>query len=327
MSLKNKINCFLHVLSHKLQLTNHPVAVRWNIIGRCVNNCAYCSYHKIEKKELDKEEILAVFATLKKWGICRMSISGGEPLLSKNFEFIVDNCLKNNISPIINTSGYNIENQLSAVKKLDLIQLSIDGPEEVMTKNRNAHTFKYLTQAINIAKKHNIKLSLCCTLTKHNTNIKTIDYLIDFARTNKTIIAFQPLKDIYPNSYYNELKSETTAFQQTINYLYQLKKHGEKTIRNTPHELQYISNWPVYKNIKCVAGKLFLIIQPDGSILGCDRTNNKQLLNLNILSDSTEKILAELQNISCNGCGFLGALELAELYDLNFSVLKTLVKL
>ena len=95
------------------------------------------------------------------------------------------------------------------------------------------------------------------------------------------------------------------------------KMRGNKNIRNSVNALKFVLNWPEYPALSCYAGKVFCIIDPDGTILPCDRiTYNLELSNIRNLG--FKNAFTNMPDIkSCKGCGFCGTIELNALMSLS----------
>ena len=115
--------------------------------------------------------------------------------------------------------------------------------------------------------------------------------------------------------------------RESVKFLIDKKIAGNKNIRNSLEGLNHIKNWPSYEKLFCTAGKLFIIIMPDGAVVSCDRLSYEVESNTNLISDSTEECMDKLETPSCEGCGFCGATELNHVYSMNFSPIKDLLKL
>ncbi|MBF0314701.1 MAG: radical SAM protein [Oligoflexia bacterium] len=332
LTIRQKGTLLKQFFRAKFSHTSTPLALRWNITSRCHNSCLYCNNHKLNRHpDLELKEIEKITQKILKLKIARLSISGGEPLLSPHFDYIVRFCKNHRISPIINSSGQYFAENLNTLKLLDLIQFSIDGDHELMNTVRGGKAALYLQQAIELAQKEKIKFSFCATLSKHNTNLKTIDYLLDLATHYKTVVAFQPIKRVYlKEAEFAEHAPRAIEMQKVVTHLLEKKRspHSSAAIRNTELGLQHLLAWPHYGDLPCMAGKLFFVIQADGTCVACDRTDyNQNLHAINFIESDLESVLQKMRTPLCEGCGFCGNLELAHLFHFKYQVLHTLRKI
>ena len=127
--------------------------------------------------------------------------------------------------------------------------------------------------------------------------------------------------------YKNDLEwlyPEQEVYQNKIKNLISLKKGKDsKYIRNSLKMLYHIYFWPNYKKLKCAAGYLFCIVEPDGTVLPCDRIKYKEVLP-NLKNHSFVQAFKLLPQTFCSGCGFCGSLELTYLFRYKWHILKTI---
>lgn len=101
---------------------------RFIITHNCNYSCWFC--HREGWKSqfngyADIEKFKKVVVTLKKFGMDKTTISGGEPLLHPYFEEIIDFLYDQKIKVSLVTNGSLIDRKLHSLKKVDLINLSI----------------------------------------------------------------------------------------------------------------------------------------------------------------------------------------------------------
>jgi hypothetical protein len=113
-------------------IISHLPQIVWHITSKCLLNCKFCFD---EKLSVDYEKGIQIFdvSILKKLGVQKIDISGGEPLLFEFLPEIVDKCKKLNISMTLTTSGYgskaNIDWLLKNWALFSRIIVSLDGLE------------------------------------------------------------------------------------------------------------------------------------------------------------------------------------------------------
>jgi MoaA/NifB/PqqE/SkfB family radical SAM enzyme len=323
MRLKNKIFSAYIIVSSKLFKRKIPLAIRWQLTNRCTSRCKYCNVWKTKSYELTTKQIFNIIDELSKMGTQRISFSGGDPMLRQDIGKIIDYCSKKGISTSMNSSGNLIKERINDLKNLDLLKLSLDGPKEIHDSNRCKGSYSKVIEAVETAKKNNLRFTFATTLTKFNIN--QIDFLLNKGKEYNTVVAFQPLKVLYMGikmQEINEISPSRRDFKKVIKRLIKEKKKGNKNIRNSIRELYYIYNWPNYKRINCAAGNLFCMIETNGDVIPCDRIYYDKK-PLNCLKDGFKKAFKNMPNTShCTGCGFCGALELSYLGSFKFDIFK-----
>ena len=181
-----------------------------------------------------------------------------------------------------------------------------------------------MIEAAEAAKKAGLKFIFTTTLTKYN--IGQLDGLIETAKKYDTFVAFQPLKKLCRGAEGIEgLYPDSDEFKKAISKLVDYKKTSLGSLRNSLVGLHHIYNWPRYGKLKCWAGKVFCIIDTEGTLWPCDRISYDQELP-NCLHTDFKKALAVLPEVKCAGCGFCGVLELNFLMALKFGTMGSILK-
>ena len=296
-----------------------PVAVRWNLLSRCVSRCEYCNLWKRSSSsdELTTSQIKDGLEQLAALGATRISFSGGEPLLRPDIGEIVSYAAKLGISPSMNSSGFFLEQRIDSLADLDLLKISLDGPESIHNRTRGREdAFFTAMSAAKLAKERLRKISFATTITRFNVN--SLQEILSIAERFDAVVAFQPIKSLYKGvENTRDLEPSPLEMQAAVARLIESKKSGNPYIRNSLAELRHIALWPTYPNLPCGAGKIFLMIDSDGTILPCDRIRYATPLP-NLRDTTIQTALTRLPDVHCAGCGFCGSLQLNMIYSLNF---------
>lgn len=325
MRIKKKIKSIISLLKVRLLNVRVPLAVRWQLTNKCVLKCKYCQIWKINQEELSFKEILSVLDQLAKLGTKTISYSGGEPMLRDDIAEILTETKKRNISTEMNSAGAFIPENITKLKNLDFLKISLDGSEEMHDLVRGKGSYKMAIEAANTAKMNRVKFSFASTLTKYN--VEQIPFLMSMAEKFNTFVAFQPIKNLYRGiEDIDEFIPNPDKFKFAVRQLIDFKKKDDSCIRNSLMGLYHIYNWPKYAKLKCWAGKIFCIIDTDGTVFPCDRVSYKSKLP-NCRESSFEKILLNLPDIHCEGCGFCGVLELNLLMRPDVRIIKTVLRI
>ena len=107
------------IFAYNVNYSNIPSGyVRFSITSVCNMNCDYChneGNHSID--ELSIDNILLIVDKIMKYGVRRIGLAGGEPLMHKDIEEICHN-IKNKYPHItlrINTNGVEIDTLLRLI--------------------------------------------------------------------------------------------------------------------------------------------------------------------------------------------------------------------
>lgn len=328
MRFRDKAAGMIDILKARMYKKGIPIAVRWQLTYKCPLQCEYCHIWSINFPELNTGEVFSLLDEMAKCGTRKISFSGGEPMMRKDIGEIIDYCISKKISPEINSTGFLIPQNIGLIRRLDLLKLSLDGPENIHDRIRGRRgAYHTAIEAARAASAAGIKFIFTTTLTK--LNINHTGYMLELAGKFNTFVAFQPLKEI---SYgcagvkTEKLYPSEAEYKNTIKLLISIKKRGKDRMRNSLQGLRHIYNWPNYKKLKCYAGQIFCMLAPNGDLYPCDRLNYKEPLP-NCIDLGFRRGFGNLPSIYCPGCGFCGSLELNYLANLNWRIFSTLKKI
>lgn len=158
-----------------------PLWGAFELTSRCPLDCKMCYVHKkendCEAKKLEKstEWWINLTEEAKNAGMFMLLLTGGEPLLRKDFEEIYLNAKKSGILVSVNTNALLIDDE-----KIDFfvkyppqrLNISLYGASEETYRNLcgNGEAFKKVTEAIIKLKQAGIKLKINFTATQYNSH-------------------------------------------------------------------------------------------------------------------------------------------------------------
>lgn len=84
-----------------------PISISWCITNRCQSTCVFCctDSHPGAHHGLSTEENIRIVDRLAEWGVLRVIIGGGEPLLRTDLPVILQHAADRGIRPTIATNG------------------------------------------------------------------------------------------------------------------------------------------------------------------------------------------------------------------------------
>ncbi len=129
-------------------------------------------------------------------GYNAISFSGGEPFLYRDFEKALQLCKALSLKTLVVTNGFfiNKKNIDFITTYIDVIAISIDGPENVHNEMRNSNiAFKKATEGIAILKECKIKFGIIHTLTEQTYD--HLYWLLEFTKANDAkLLQIHPLE-------------------------------------------------------------------------------------------------------------------------------------
>lgn len=321
-SLLNRVTTRLilpyNVLKCKLLGTYRPLVVLLYVNDRCNLRCKYCVGNWSARKipDFTTEEIVRIVDECVEIGTCHFTIHGGEILLRDDVEYLVNYMKGKNLYVNLVTNGLLFPEKMHAVRNVDSLCISLDGPEESNDLTRGRGSFKAILKAIKLAKQEDFKFTVQATLTKYNKN--HIGYLVKLA---KEIGYFQQfsllLKKLSPGLEHIGLDDKETkeVLREIINY----KRQGYP-IFTSYRTLENALNWPFpYSRpmlnvdeippnsnlIRCYYGKLKVSIDADGNVYPCSSLNT-EFKALNVREVGVKRAFEHvLKTNRCESCLFL----------------------
>lgn len=331
MKLLKRLGILKIIFKAKFFRKRYPLAIRWQLTNRCPSQCKYCTLWKVPSRELSTKQILELLDEISACGTRKISFSGGEPLLRDDIGEIIRYCKNKGISPEMNSTGFLLPKKVNEIKDLDLLKLSLDGPEHINELTRRTKkSYQWALEAAASAKAYNIRFIFTTSLTKFN--IGYVEYLLQLAKKFNTMVTFQPLREL---PYFNieekdgikTISPSPEEFKKSLDILVYYKKRKKNLMRNSLRGLKHITNWPHYHKLKCWAGKIFCMIASNGEVSPCDRLRYNTKLP-NCAEIGFKAAFGRLPPLPyCEGCGFCGSLELNYLMSFKFDILSSIWKI
>jgi len=114
-------------LQAKAEQSRQPLQAHFEITYRCNHTCPYC-YNAIDPrhKELTTEECLRVVNMVADFGTLFLTLTGGEPLLRKDFFTIAEEAKRRHLALRIYTNGFLVDEAMAdRIKKIQPLEIGI----------------------------------------------------------------------------------------------------------------------------------------------------------------------------------------------------------
>lgn len=275
-------------IDYKNGIIPAPKYVGWDCTRRCNLNCEHCGAKKeTYQKELSIEQVKTIIDRLVEIGSQYFETTGGEPLLRKDILDIFQYAKNKGLKTGLATNGFLV-NELNApviAKYFDLIQISLDGPEEIHNKIRgNDQAFRKVIEAVGLLQKNKAKqISFSSVITPHN-----YPYLEKLAGIVKSlnvsgwkVIAVMPIGKAEENE---KLLLSKEQFCGLLDFCQENKdKYKILLAENMGHLGKYektARTLPFF----CPVGFLALCIGVSGNVRGCpEEPDTKEFYEGNVL--------------------------------------------
>ena len=269
---------------------------------------------------------------LYKLGLARINFTGGEPLIRKEIGEWINYAKQKNIKVGMNSNGHFVPARIKEIKNLDLLVLSLEGPECIHDTIRKKGSYQKVIEATEAAQRVGIKVRFAATLNKLNLNY--VEDLIKTAHQYNTIVTFQPMEGYQLGSKIkNPLVPEKDQFREAVKKVLDYKRSHQyqNSIGNSLGGLNYILDYPKVPHLECAFGRIAFRIEPDGAMGPCALLNSKKL-SVDLRKAKIEDIERTFNNIflpntKCS-CGFCcQRIELNHIWNLKMQSLFEVARL
>ena len=252
-----------------------PLALHLEVIGACNLTCTHCFASPLPRNQnpLALSDIDQLCRDLAAHGCMRLGLTGGEPLMRKDFFDIVDCATGHGLHPCLTTNGLMIDEYIAdEFGKRDFVWLnvSLDGATHESNDHvRGEGTFDRVMERLEILRDR-ARFTLAFTLTSHNAG--EIEACAELARdVGAHTAVFRPL---YPTGSALQNMELMPTFKQ---YTRALSKLGEAmspdanlhAIDPFSPQLRSESRAKVFANNGCGAANLVASVSVQGDVSPC----------------------------------------------------------
>ncbi|MGD1873316.1 MAG: pyrroloquinoline quinone biosynthesis protein PqqE [Mastigocoleus sp.] len=272
---------------------DRPLTLIAELTHRCPLRCPYCSnplnYSEINKnQELPTQHWLDAINQAAKLGILQLGFTGGEPLLRKDLEVMVETAASTGMYTSLITAGTILTPQRAAKLKdcgLDHIQISIQDSQAAQSDYiAGVVSFEQKLTAAKLVKKLGFPLTINVVLHRHN-----LDRIADIIELCKTLQADRV--ELANTQYYGWALKNRTSLLPTPT---QLERAQQATAiaaqkRYFPMGIVYVLPDYYEKYPKpCMGGwgQKTIVISPSGDILPCQVAASISELSFTNIRDS-----------------------------------------
>lgn len=297
--------------------------LQWHITERCNLHCRHC-YQNPEflKSELESRQLVKILEKfinqIKIWELARknirISFTGGEPFLKKDFFDILQKCYENQtlFSYGILTNGVLLNQEIiRRLKdlKVDYIQISLEGMQKTNDSIRGKGVFKKIMGIIGLLKNEGIPINISMTVSK--ANIADVPMVINLAKRLKIGVGIRRLIPIGKGKEMENLLLSPEEVKELYLKILEMRQNLWDGV-GLGCEEGILSQELHYFPKGCSAGYASFTVLPNGDVYPCRRLPiySGNLLNQGF-SDIyyNSKTLQELRNLNningaCQGCPF-----------------------
>lgn len=257
---------------------------------QCNMECDFCCISASPKKKsinLEKEVLVEFIDEMAKTKVKKIILTGGEPLLYENINFLVTELRKKLKSTLqICTNGLLINDaNINIFSKIDLVDISV---ENLFCKPQE-YEIKKLSKKIHALKELGVGICLSYVVTEYNE--KMVYRFIDYAYDNDVKLSTKIVLPIgRAETNVDILVSEEKAYKLMVGiykYIYE-----NKYFNDNMKEFLFPASIP---EKQCAASGRILSVYPDGNVYSCFLLNRAPYCLGNIKKDSLQEIIVNNQ--------------------------------
>jgi radical SAM protein with 4Fe4S-binding SPASM domain len=288
---------------------DRPITAVWEITMGCNMRCKHCgsSCAKPLPGELTTEEALALCEDIAALGMKWITLSGGEPLIRKDWALLVRRLRELGVIPNIISNGWMCSEEVIDTAKqagVGTFAISLDGTRDIHDYIRRAGSYDRALKALKIMAEMGVAAGVITTVQRRN-----IDHLAELYQTlrgvgltNWQLQIGLPMGNLRDQDNI-EMVLGPEAVDQVIDFIHERSQDPQMSIYPADC-LGYYSRKEIEARTRayrsdqaitwqgCNAGKRSLGILHNGDILGCTSIRDRAFIEGNI----RERPLAEIWN-------------------------------
>ena len=160
----------------KVPALSAPLRLVIDLTSRCNLRCAYCCFFsrpdESVRTDLPPERWVDLIDEAGKNGVLKVTLRGGEALLSPAFDAVLEAIIRNNMRFGLLTNGKiftpEIAARFAATGRCDRVKISLDGREEVHDSLRGKGSHRAALAAIEAVRSAGLPLFVTCAVHKLN---------------------------------------------------------------------------------------------------------------------------------------------------------------
>jgi MoaA/NifB/PqqE/SkfB family radical SAM enzyme len=308
------------IILAKISKHKIPLKVTHNITYRCNLVCPFCllkkKLNRPDNSEMKTLQIKRMMKDFKGIGTRFWLFGGGEPLLREDLSELISYAKdKLGFHCSISTNGVLLTERIKkepSFKRLDLVQISLEGPKEIQNRLRGEGTYDKIILALDILRELRIKTVIMTLVLKDNLN--HLRFLIKLAAQYNANIIFQVI-DTQPAAIIESKENfspSKVAFKQVVQELIKEKERNPFIINSFEYFKMIKDSWPdIPHKVRCYAGQFYCEITPEGFVAPCCAKLNRINDSCQGLNIGFQKAFFQLDNMSeCRSCYYAGPQEL-----------------
>ncbi len=321
--LKNRGKILSSLLAYRYFGRKRPIFAHLLLTNRCNLKCRYCfvDVNTIYESDFTLEEWKDTVRGLHRRGCVSISLMGGEPLMFKELDALIDYIKSLGLNVDLTTNGISLRKKIETVRKVDSIMVSLDGREHAHDINRGKNSFKHAMDAIEALKENNIPVRVNSMVNRQSR--EELPWLLNFSKTNKIPITFNITNEFSESKrdfqdevmlnedeirdFYRELRARITEDSELADLVLFSNKTIDHVINYPKPFNELILKEPgkkLKRNDMCWFGQVWVHIDSNGDIIPCSTLWNlpDKFTPKNIREHGLSDALENATKLPCQTC-------------------------
>jgi len=297
--------------------TPRPISASWSVTNRCNLRCSYCNTPFLDPTDLPLDRVELLLDRLTSFGVKRLGLAGGEPLVRKDIGKIVTLAKARGLYLTMNSNLLLYRRRHAELRDVDLFFTSLDGDRASHEAARGKDSYDGVLEAIDQIVAEGRPVVAICVVTEHS--IGCADHLLEQAERGGFRVHFQP-QCTDTTIVRGEIAAEMTdeRLRAFWSRLAESKRRGRPVASSQPY-LQTLARWEDFgrsafldPSTRCAAGSGFLFVDPHGHAYPCAYTKGKASA-VDLLGDDWRSAIG--RKTPCTRCSVGPHLEFNLLYQ------------
>jgi MoaA/NifB/PqqE/SkfB family radical SAM enzyme len=250
-----------------------PFSMTFILTHRCNFRCDYCDIPDAAGDEMTAAEFCRAIDELADIGLARASFSGGEALLRRDALDIIRHARGRGLMTSLNSNAWLAGEQIDELAAvLDLLVISLDGPEAVHDLVRRRGSYDRVLRVLDAARGRDLATATITVVSRANLGV--VDEVLDLAERHGFRAYFQPAyNDCFRHGGGLDAALGPAIFEELAARLARARAAG-RPVGASPGYLERLARGPAFGDCStCNAGRYFATVMPDGKVVPCHLTS------------------------------------------------------
>jgi MoaA/NifB/PqqE/SkfB family radical SAM enzyme len=247
-----------------------PFSMGFILTNRCNFRCGHCTIPQTPSDEMSAREFMHAIDDLAAHGMMRAGFSGGELFLREDALDIVAHAKSRGLVTTLNTNGWMALDSIDRWERIvDLLIVSLDGPRDRHDQLRGKPgSYHRAIRLLEEARSRGVNTAVVCVIGPWN--LDCIEEVLDVAGQVGSWAYFQPAyRDNFRVTAGMNSDISADDLRRIARLLREARGKG-RPLGNSDGFLRLLEQGPPFGDCrKCVAGKYFGTVLPDGLVVPC----------------------------------------------------------